>query len=123
MSVRELCELAAEQGLLVDMHCDETDDPLSRHVETLAAEAVRRGVAGDAGPGCAARAGTGGWVWSARCCGVVRVSGRSGTLSWRLETGLVGRPSSAAAKRGRGWERWYSPLGCSDVRGAPVPRP
>ena len=37
-SVRALCEIAAEQGLMIDMHCDETDDPLSRHVETLAAE-------------------------------------------------------------------------------------
>ena len=35
-SVRILCELAAERGLRVDMHCDETDDPLSRHIETLA---------------------------------------------------------------------------------------
>ena len=35
-SVRVLCELAAERGLPVDMHCDESDDPLSRHVETLA---------------------------------------------------------------------------------------
>jgi cytosine deaminase len=35
-SVRILCELAAERGLRVDMHCDESDDPLSRHVETLA---------------------------------------------------------------------------------------
>jgi cytosine deaminase len=35
-SVRALCEIAAERGLRVDMHCDETDDPLSRHVETLA---------------------------------------------------------------------------------------
>ena len=35
-SVRALCEIAAERGLLVDMHCDETDDPLSRHIETLA---------------------------------------------------------------------------------------
>ncbi len=35
-SVRLLCELAAERGLRVDMHCDESDDPLSRHVETLA---------------------------------------------------------------------------------------
>ena len=26
-SVRILCEIAAEQGRLVDMHCDETDDP------------------------------------------------------------------------------------------------
>ena len=27
-SVRALCEIAAERGLRVDMHCDETDDPL-----------------------------------------------------------------------------------------------
>ena len=26
-SVVELCEIAAERGLMVDMHCDETDDP------------------------------------------------------------------------------------------------
>jgi cytosine/creatinine deaminase len=35
-SVRILCELAADEGRLVDMHCDETDDPQSRHIETLA---------------------------------------------------------------------------------------
>src|SRR5947207_8935461 len=29
-SVRALCEIAAERGLRVDMHCDETDDPLPR---------------------------------------------------------------------------------------------
>ena len=40
-SVKLLCELAAERGLRVDMHCDETDDPASRHVETLAYEAQR----------------------------------------------------------------------------------
>jgi len=45
-SVRLLCELAAERGLRVDMHCDETDDPLSRHVETLAFEAQRLGLHG-----------------------------------------------------------------------------
>ncbi len=45
-SVRVLCELAAERGLRVDMHCDESDDPLSRHVETLAAEAKRLGLEG-----------------------------------------------------------------------------
>ena len=45
-SVRLLCELAAEQGKLVDMHCDETDDPLSRHVETLAYETHRLGLHG-----------------------------------------------------------------------------
>jgi cytosine/creatinine deaminase len=45
-SVRTLCELAAERGLRVDMHCDESDDPLSRHVETLAAETQRLGLQG-----------------------------------------------------------------------------
>jgi cytosine deaminase len=45
-SVRLLCEFAAEQGLRVDMHCDETDDPLSRHIETLAFETQRLGLQG-----------------------------------------------------------------------------
>jgi cytosine deaminase len=45
-SVRLLCEIAAERGKLVDMHCDESDDPLSRHVETLAFEAQRLGLQG-----------------------------------------------------------------------------
>ncbi len=45
-SVRLLCELAAERGKLVDMHCDESDDPLSRHIETLAFEAQRLGLQG-----------------------------------------------------------------------------
>ncbi len=45
-SVRALCEIAAERGLLVDMHCDETDDPNSRHIEALAHEAQRLGLQG-----------------------------------------------------------------------------
>ncbi len=45
-SVRALCEVAADRGLLVDMHCDETDDPNSRHIETLAAETHRLGMQG-----------------------------------------------------------------------------
>ena len=45
-SVRLLCELAAERGLPVDMHCDESDDPLSRHIETLAFHARRLGLEG-----------------------------------------------------------------------------
>ncbi|MDF1599057.1 amidohydrolase family protein [Mesorhizobium sp. YIM 152430] len=45
-SVTELCEIAAERGLRVDMHCDETDDPLSRHIEQLAYETQRLGLQG-----------------------------------------------------------------------------
>jgi cytosine deaminase len=45
-SVKLLCEAAARRGKLVDMHCDETDDPLSRHIETLAFETQRLGLQG-----------------------------------------------------------------------------
>lgn len=45
-SVKILCELAAERGKRVDMHCDESDDPHSRHVETLAYETQRLGLHG-----------------------------------------------------------------------------
>ncbi|MEO3430214.1 amidohydrolase family protein [Pelagibius sp. CAU 1746] len=45
-SVRLLCEVAAERGLMIDMHCDESDDPLSRHIETLAFETQRLGLQG-----------------------------------------------------------------------------
>ena len=45
-SVRQLCEIAEKRGLMVDMHCDESDDPHSRHIETLANETQRLGLQG-----------------------------------------------------------------------------
>jgi cytosine deaminase len=45
-SVKALCELAAERGLRVDMHCDESDDPMSRHIESLAFHTQRLGLHG-----------------------------------------------------------------------------
>jgi cytosine deaminase len=45
-AVRALCEIAAERGLPVDMHCDESDDPQSRFVENLACETQRLGLHG-----------------------------------------------------------------------------
>ncbi|MGO8534341.1 cytosine deaminase [Rhizobium leguminosarum bv. viciae] len=45
-SVEALCRIAADRGLPIDIHCDETDDPLSRHIETLAAETIRFGLQG-----------------------------------------------------------------------------
>lgn len=43
-SVKFALALAAEHGRLVDIHCDETDDPASRFLETVAAEAHRLGM-------------------------------------------------------------------------------
>jgi cytosine deaminase len=47
-SLRDLGRIAAERGLMWDVHCDETDDPLSRHVETMAREVARHGLGGRA---------------------------------------------------------------------------
>ncbi|WP_431298822.1 amidohydrolase family protein [Tabrizicola sp. BL-A-41-H6] len=43
-SLRDLGRIAADRGLMWDVHCDETDDPLSRHVETMAREVTRHGL-------------------------------------------------------------------------------
>lgn len=45
-SLEALCRIAADRGLAVDIHCDETDDPMSRHIETLAAQTIRFGLEG-----------------------------------------------------------------------------
>jgi len=45
-SVKTLCKIADERGLMVDMHCDESDDPGSRHIETLIDECHRIGLQG-----------------------------------------------------------------------------
>jgi len=45
-SITALCKLAADRGLPVDMHCDENDDPFSRHIETLIFETLRLGLNG-----------------------------------------------------------------------------
>lgn len=47
-TLRDLARIAAERGLMWDVHCDETDDPLSRHVETMAREVTRHGLGGRA---------------------------------------------------------------------------
>ena len=45
-SVKFAMALAAEHGLRVDIHCDETDDDHSRFVEVMAAETIRLGLEG-----------------------------------------------------------------------------
>ena len=43
-SIKFLMDLAERSGCLVDVHCDETDDPQSRFLEVLAEEARVRGM-------------------------------------------------------------------------------
>ncbi|WP_244597777.1 cytosine deaminase [Roseitalea porphyridii] len=43
-SVKQLCELANERNLMVDMHVDQTPDPNSRQIEAVAHQAIRLGM-------------------------------------------------------------------------------
>ncbi|NMN00036.1 cytosine deaminase [Bifidobacterium sp. DSM 109958] len=43
-SMHKVVELAAKYGKLIDVHCDETDDPNSRFVELLSALAYQEGI-------------------------------------------------------------------------------
>lgn len=43
-SIHTIVDLAAQYGRLIDVHCDETDDPNSRYVELLAALAYQEGI-------------------------------------------------------------------------------
>ena len=43
-SLNFACDLAAKNGLLMDVHCDETDDDQSRGLETLATRALELGL-------------------------------------------------------------------------------
>ena len=45
-SVKESFRLAEKYDLPIDIHCDETDDPESRFLEVMAAEAIRTGMGG-----------------------------------------------------------------------------
>ncbi|HEY6796714.1 MAG TPA: cytosine deaminase [Kineosporiaceae bacterium] len=45
-SVQFAFDLAEEFGLRIDIHCDETDDDHARFVEVMAAETIKRGMAG-----------------------------------------------------------------------------
>src|SRR5882762_795738 len=46
LSIKFAFALAANKGLRVDIHCDETDDDQSRFVEVMAAETIRLGMGG-----------------------------------------------------------------------------
>ncbi len=46
-SVHKIFELAQRYGRLIDVHCDEIDDPQSRFLEVMAAECIRSGLSSE----------------------------------------------------------------------------
>jgi cytosine/creatinine deaminase len=74
-SVRLAFELAERHGRQLDFHCDETDDPGSRNLEVVCAEALDRGLAGQVVAGhCTALHGYPN-PYAAKVCELVAASG------------------------------------------------
>src|SRR5438132_2422220 len=91
LSIKFAFDLAANKGLRVDIHCDETDDDQSRFVEVMAAETIRLGMGGRV---TASRAPA--WTWSPGT--------RRARSAWR-STGCcpAAAPTSAPSPRRARW--------------------
>ncbi|MBC7378686.1 MAG: amidohydrolase family protein [Burkholderiaceae bacterium] len=99
-SVKLLCEIAAERGLLTDMHCDESDDPLSRHIETLAFETQRLGLQGRVnGSHCTSMHSMDNYYVS-KLLPLIAESGVSVIAHPLINTTLQGRHDSSPKRRG-----------------------
>ena len=99
-SVKALCEIAAERGLLVDLHCDETDDPLSRHIETLAYETQRLGLHGRVNGSHLTSMHSMDNYYVSKLLPLMAEAGVSATANPLINIGIQGRHDSYPKRRG-----------------------
>ena len=99
-SVRAACEMAADRGLMVDLHCDETDDPASRHIETLAAEAVRCGLEGRAAGSHLTSMHSMDNAYAAKLIGLIAEAGVAAIANPLVNVTLQGRMDGYPKRRG-----------------------
>jgi cytosine deaminase len=99
-SVRELCEIAARKGLRVDMHCDETDNPLSHHIETLAIETKRLGLGGRVAGSHLTSMHSMDNAYAAKLIPLIRDSGVAAIANPLINITIQGRNDSYPKRRG-----------------------
>ncbi|MCC6678937.1 MAG: cytosine deaminase [Phycisphaerales bacterium] len=109
-SVHRTVELAAKYGKLVDVHCDETDDVMSRHVELLNALVMMQdiGVRSTASHTCSF--GSANDSWAFRMLGLFKKSGMNFIANPTENAYLQGRQDTYPKRRGltRVKEMWES---------------
>ena len=99
-SVKALCEIAARRGLLVDLHCDETDDPLSRHIETLTYETQRLGLNGRVNGSHLTSMHSMDNYYVSKLLPLMAEAGVSATANPLINIGIQGRHDSYPKRRG-----------------------
>lgn len=99
-SVRRTVELAEKYGKLIDVHCDETDDVMSRHVELLNALVMTEdmGVRSTASHTCSF--GSADDAWAFRMLGLFKQSGMNFIANPTENAYLQGRQDTYPKRRG-----------------------
>jgi cytosine deaminase len=109
-SVHRTVELASKYGKLIDVHCDETDDVMSRHVELLNALVMIEdiGVRSTASHTCSF--GSADDAWAFRMLGLFKQSGMNFIANPTENAYLQGRQDTYPKRRGmtRVKEMWES---------------
>ena len=133
-SLNYACELAARNGLLMDVHCDETDDDQSRGLETLATRALELGLKDTvtASHTCAMHSYSNAYVL--KLMRLLKMSGINFVSNPLVNTHLEGRADTYPKRRGVTrvkeltaaginvsfgnddlFDPWY-PMGCGSMR-------
>ena len=133
-SLNFACELAAKNGLLMDVHCDETDDDQSRGLETLATRALELGLKDKvtASHTCAMHSYSNAYVL--KLMRLLKMSGINFVANPLVNTHLEGRADTYPKRRGVTrvkelseaginvafgnddlFDPWY-PMGCGSMR-------
>jgi cytosine deaminase len=99
-SVEALFRLAADRGLPIDIHCDESDDPLSRHVETMAAETRRFGLGGRATASHVTSMHSMDNYYASKLIGLIAESGMNVIANPLINITLQGRHDTYPKRRG-----------------------
>lgn len=109
-SVRRTVELAEKYGKLIDVHCDETDDPMSRFVELLNALVMIEGIGDRTTASHTCSFGSADNAYAHRMMGLFQKSGMHFIANPTENAYLQGRQDSYPKRRGltRVKEMWES---------------
>lgn len=99
-SVRMAFDLAEKHGKLLDFHCDETDDPGSRNLEVVCAQAMDRGFGGRVVAGHCTAMHSYPNPYAAKVCELVAASGVQVVANPLDNVVLQGRYDSYPRRRG-----------------------
>ncbi|HET9066210.1 MAG TPA: cytosine deaminase [Gemmatimonadales bacterium] len=109
-SVHRTVELADKYGKLIDVHCDETDDVMSRHVELLNALVMTEGIGTRSTASHTCSFGSADDAWAFRMMGLFKQSGMNFIANPTENAYLQGRQDTYPKRRGltRVKEMWES---------------